>query len=208
MVRNEIANTVTHGIGLALSIAGVVLLLLLAISKGDARHIASFAVFGACLVATYAISTIYHSAKSRRRKLRLRMLDHCAIFLLIAGSYTPFMIVVVDNGFGRSLLALVWLMAIAGIAGKVFVTHKASRSSTLIYIAMGWLAVLVIVPLYKGLGWQGFLLLVAGGLAYTGGTYFFARDHRPYYHAIWHLFVLGGSALHFAAVALLLLPHV
>ena len=205
-VRNEIASAITHGVGLALSLAGMAVLMILAINKGDARHVASFTVFGACLIATYGISTVYHAAKSRRRKLRLRMLDHCAIFLLIAGSYTPFMMVTLDNGLGWILLCIVWAIAIAGILGKVFVSHKPSRGSTLIYVAMGWLSIFAVIPLYQGLGWQGFLLLLGGGLAYTAGTYFFHRDHRHYFHAVWHLFVLAGSSLHYAAIALFLIP--
>jgi hemolysin III len=205
-VRDEIANAVTHGIGFALSIAGLVLLLIWAIAKGDARHIVSFAIYGACLVVTYGISTLYHYARSRRHKFRLRMLDHCSIFLLIAGSCTPFMVVTLDSGSGWVLLGIVWAIAIIGILGKLFVSHKPSRRSTFMYIALGWLSILAVVPLYKGLGWQGFFLLLCGGLAYTGGTFFFNRDHRQYFHAVWHVFVLAGSGLHFAAVAVFLVP--
>ena len=205
-VRDEIANAVTHGIGFVLSLVGLALLLVFSIIKGDARHIASFTVYGACLVVTYGSSMLYHTEKSRRRKLRLRVLDHCAIFLLIAGSYTPFMVVALDSGFGWVLLGVVWALAIAGICRKLFVSARPSGRSTMVYVALGWFSVLAIVPLYKALGWQGFLLLVAGGLAYTAGTFFFHQDHRRYFHAIWHLFVLTGSGLHFAAVMLFLVP--
>ena len=205
-VRDEIANAVTHGVGLALSIAGLVLLLIWAIAMGDARHVVSFTVYGICLVTTYGVSTLYHSEKRKRRKYRLRMYDHCSIFLLIAGSYTPFMIVTLDSSMGWVLLGVVWAIAIIGIAGKLFVSHKASGRSTLVYVVLGWLSILAVVPLYNGLGWEGFFLLLCGGLAYTAGTFFFHRDHRQYFHAIWHVFVLAGSGFHFAAIALFLVP--
>ena len=206
-IHNEIANTLTHGAGFAMSLFGLVVLLYLAITHGGAMHIVSFAIYGACLVLSYLASTVYHATRSRRRKLRRRMWDHIAIYLLIAGSYTPFMLVGLNGGaWGWSLFGVVWGIAIAGIAMKVLVTHRPNRFSTTTYLMMGWLAVIAIKPLYDNLPTGAFVFLVLGGLAYTVGVYFFARDHKHMHHAVWHIFVVIGSVLHFLAIAFYLTP--
>lgn len=207
VIHNEIANTLTHGFGLLLSLVGFVILLYLAITRGGVTHIVSFAIYGTCLVLAYLASTCYHAARSHRRKMRLRMLDHCSIYLLIAGSYTPFLLVGLHGGsWGWSLFAIIWGIAILGIAVKVTVSHESGRLSTLSYLAMGWLALVAIKPLYENLVTGAFVFLVLGGISYTLGVYFFARDHKHLHHAVWHLFVLAGSVLHFLAVALFLTP--
>jgi hemolysin III len=206
-IQNEFANTLTHGVGLLLSLGGLVVLLYLAITRGGAMHIVSFAIYGTCLVLAYLASTFYHAARCRRRKLQLRMLDHCSIYLLIAGSYTPFLLVGLHGGvWGWSLFGVVWGIALVGIAMKIMVSHQSSRLSTWSYLAMGWIALVAIKPLYEQLVMGAFVFLVLGGVSYTVGVYFFARGHKHMHHAVWHLFVLGGSVLHFLAVAIYLSP--
>lgn len=206
-IHNEIANTLTHGVGLLLSLGGLVILLYLAITRGSTMHVVSFAIYGTCLVLAYLASTFYHAARCQRRKMQLRMLDHCSIYLLIAGSYTPFLLVGLDEGsWGWPLFGVVWGIALVGITMKVMVSHRSNRLSTWSYLAMGWIALVAIKPFYEQLVTGAFVFLVLGGITYTMGVYFFARDHKHMHHAIWHLFVLGGSVMHFLAVAIYLTP--
>ncbi len=204
--HDEAANTLTHLAGLVLSLLGLAILLWISIPEGDAWRIISASVYGVSLVSLYGVSTLYHFTGNPRKKLRLRFWDHCAIYLLIAGSYTPFVLVSLRGGWGWSIFGIVWAAAIAGILVKLCVSHRASRISTSLYLIMGWVAVLAIKPLWDALHLGGFILLVAGGLAYTAGTLFFALDHRRFFHAVWHLCVLSGSILHFLAVVLYVLP--
>lgn len=196
----ELANTITHGIGLALSIAGFVVLLVLAAVRGSPRHIVSCAVYGATLVCLYAASTLYHGIPSPRRKRALRIFDHCAIYLLIAGTYTPFLLVNLRGGWGWSLLGIVWGFAMAGIVFKFGFVDHFPFLSTVIYLLMGWLAVIALKPLLAAVPASGLLWLLAGGLLYTLGVVFYAWKRLPYNHVIWHLFVLAGSTCHYVAV--------
>ena len=202
-IVEEIANSLTHGAGLALSVLGFVVLLILAVRHGQALGVVSAVIYGGSLIALYGASTLYHASGSPRRKHALRLFDHSAIYLLIAGSYTPFLLMALPPAFGWTLFGLVWACAVAGILLKVLYTHRATRLSLFSYLFMGWLSVVAIKPLYDRLSTPCFWLLVAGGLSYTAGTWFFARDHRAFHHAVWHLFVLAGSACHFVAIALL-----
>jgi len=196
----ELANTVTHGIGLALSIAGFVVLLVLAAVRGSSRHIVSCAIYGATLVCLYAASTLYHGIPSPRRKRALRIFDHCAIYLLIAGTYTPFLLVNLRGGWGWSLLGIVWGFAMAGIVFKFRFVDHFPFLSTVIYLLMGWLAVIALKPLLAAVPASGLLWLLAGGLLYTLGVVFYGWKRLPYNHVIWHLFVLAGSTCHYVAV--------
>jgi len=196
----ELANTVTHGIGLALSIAGFVVLLVLAAVRGSSRHIVSCAIYGATLVCLYAASTFYHGIPSPRRKRALRIFDHCAIYLLIAGTYTPFLLVNLRGGWGWSLLGIVWGFAMAGIVFKFRFVDHFPFLSTVIYLLMGWLAVIALKPLLAAVPASGLLWLLAGGLLYTLGVVFYGWKRLPYNHVIWHLFVLAGSTCHYVAV--------
>lgn len=196
----ELANTITHGIGLALSIAGFVVLLVLAAVRGNPRHIVSCAIYGATLVCLYAASTLYHGIPSPRRKRALRIFDHCAIYLLIAGTYTPFLLVNLRGGWGWSLLGIVWGFAMAGIVFKFLFVDHFPFLSTVIYLLMGWLAVIALKPLLAAVPASGLLWLLAGGLLYTLGVVFYAWKRLPYNHVIWHLFVLAGSTCHYVAV--------
>lgn len=198
----EVANSLTHGFGLILSIAGFVFLLFLAVVKGDGWHIASSVIYGSSLVILYAASTIYHTATDPIKKKRLQVLDHCCIYLLIAGSYTPFMLIVLRDGFGFTLLAVVWTAAVIGIAMKLmFRSRFVSGIGIALYLVMGWLGLVAAPPLYNAMGATPLALVGAGGLSYTAGMIFFGWHSLRHNHAIFHIFVLAGSILHFIAVA-------
>lgn len=199
-VGEEIAHAVTHGVGLLLSIGGLVVLVVAASVRGDVWHVVGCAVFGVTLVLLYAASTLYHSIRHQRAKRVLRRLDWSAIFLLIAGSYTPLTLVSLRGGWGWTLLALVWGLAILGIVLQVTIPARVRRISLAIYLAMGWLAVIAVGPLVRSLHPEGLLLLFLGGMAYTLGLVFYGWRRLPYNHAIWHVFVLAGSACHFSCV--------
>jgi len=202
----EIAHAVTHGLGLVLSIAGVAVLVAAASVRGDAWHVVSCAVFGVTLVLLYAASTLYHGVHHPRAKRVLQQFDHAAIFLLIAGSYTPFALVTLRGGWGWTLLALVWGLAALGIALQIARRSRVRRPLVPIYLVMGWLALIAIGPLVRSLHPQGLVLLFLGGIAYTLGVVFFAWRRLPYNHAVWHLFVLAGSACHFICVLGYVIP--
>jgi hemolysin III len=199
-LAEELANSLTHGVGLVLSVAGLVVLLGLAALHGSALHIAACAVYGVTLVGLYAASTLYHSCREPRRKRVYRVADHCAIYLLIAGSYTPLTLISLPAGWGWSLFTVVWGLAVVGILYKLFLFGRYPRLSLALYLLMGWVAVFAIQPILTHVPPPGVLLLIAGGLLYTSGVWFYLRDHLPYRHAVWHLFVLGGSICHYFAV--------
>jgi hemolysin III len=202
----ELANGITHGIGLVLSIVGLAVLVFLSVMRGNAWHIAGCTTFGVSLVLLYTASTMYHSFRSARWKRILKTLDHTAIYLLIAGTYTPFTLVNLRGFWGWTLFTLVWSLSVFGILWKIFNVDRYQIISTLIYIAMGWLVVIAIKPLLLGIPLSGIAWLVAGGLFYTAGVIFFAANRIPYNHAIWHIFVLAGSICHYIAVMLYVLP--
>lgn len=198
----EFANTVTHGFGLALSVAGFLFLVILAVVKGDFWYIASSALYGLSLVTLYAASTFYHSAVSPTLKRRLQIVDHCCIYLLIAGTYTPFTLVVLREGIGGVLFFFVWAFAVLGILSKIIFGKRFKIASVLSYLVMGWIGVFAVEPLFAALGFAPVALVVAGGLAYTIGVVFFVWKSIRHHHAIWHVFVLLGSVFHFLAIAL------
>ncbi len=200
--REELANSLTHGTGAGLSVAGLVLLVIKSAHHGDAWQVVSTAIFGASLVLLYTASTLYHSLRGERLKQVLQKFDHAAIFLLIAGTYTPFVLVTLRGPWGWSLFGVVWGLAVAGVTLKFWLAGRFRLISTLIYLAMGWLVMVAIKPLVAALPAGGLQLLIAGGLCYTGGAVFYLWKRLPYHHAIWHLWVLGGSACHWAAVYL------
>ena len=202
----EIAHALTHGVGLVLSIAGAALLVAAASLRGDAWHVVGCAVFGTTLVLLYAASTLYHGAPIGRAKRLLQRLDHAAIFLLIAGTYTPFTLVSLRDGWGLALFALVWGIALVGIALVATIPQHMRRLSVALYLAMGWMVVIVLEPLARSVGSDGLTLLVLGGLSYSVGVVFYAWERMPYNHAVWHLFVLAGSACHFSCVLSYVVP--
>ena len=202
--REEAANVATHAAGLLASVVGMVVLVYLGVSRGEVLDVVSAGVYGATLVALYAASTLYHAFRRPEVKRVLRVLDHCAIYLLIAGTYTPFVLVGLGGGWGWTLFGLVWAMAVAGIVFKIFATGRFAVVSTAAYVAMGWMGVVAFKPLIDALPISAIAWLVLGGLAYTAGTLFYHRK-MPYSHALWHVFVLLGSACHFVAIALYVL---
>ena len=202
----EVANSLTHGVGAFLSVAGLATLVTLASLEGDPWRIVSFSIYGASLVALYWCSTLYHSFRSPRLKAIFRVFDHISIFLLIAGSYTPFALVEMRGPWGWSMFGVVWGLAFVGIALKIFYTGRYEGLSLGIYLAMGWVTMIAIKPLLAAIPMACFVWLAIGGLAYTLGVVFYAVERIPYGHAIWHVFVLVGSATHFVAVAVYVLP--
>jgi hemolysin III len=205
-VGEEIANSITHGLGVVLSIAGLATLASFASVFGTVMHIVSCSIYGASLILMYTASTLYHSIPLPRAKAVLRRLDHSAIFLLIAGTYTPFTLVTLQGLWGWTLCALVWTLALVGILMQKVLIRQKAFVTALPYVALGWLAVVGLEPLMNRIPVEGMLLLVAGGLAYTIGVLFFVWKRVPYNHAIWHLFVMAGSALHYFAVLLFVIP--
>ena len=203
----ELANTVTHGFGLLLSVAGFAALLLLAILQGGPMLIAASVVYGISLIVLYTASTVYHATTSPELKEKLRIVDHCCIYLLIAGSYTPFGIIIINGPFGLALLALIWAFAIAGITAKLMFQHRFPILSVGSYVVMGWLGVFAVQPMLETLGSEAVMLAVAGGVSYTLGVIFFAWPRIRHHHAIFHVFVLAGSIFHYAAVVAYVVPY-
>jgi len=203
----EIANAVTHGLGVVLAIAGLAVMTAFAALYGDAWHITACAIFGASLILCYATSTLYHSIQIEKVRRVLRTLDHSAIFLLIAGTYTPFMLVSLRGPWGWSLLVAIWALALAGIALRLLLRGRLHGLVVALYVLMGWVVVVALEPMLERVATGGLVLLGAGGLAYTGGVAFYKWRRLPYHHAIWHGFVLAGSTLHYFAVLLYVIPR-
>ena len=193
----EIANSVTHGIGAALSIAALVILVVFASRRGDAWQIVSFSIFGTTLFLLYLASTLYHSFTNQRVKQLFRIFDHSSIYLLIAGTNTPITLISMRGPWGWTLFGIIWAMAIGGIISKIFLMGKFKILSVLFYIAMGWLVVIAIKPMLQMIPNGLIIWLLIGGACYTFGVIFYAWKKLPYHHAIWHLFVLAGSISHF-----------
>jgi len=202
----EVANCITHGVGLVLSIAGLVALVVVACMYGGALQVVSGSVYGASLVILYTASTLYHGARSPRRKRLLQVVDHCGIYLLIAGTYTPFTLITLRGGWGWTLFGLVWGLALAGILFRVLFGDRYRPVAVASYVLLGWLCVIAVKPILATVPTGAILWVVAGGVAYTSGVAFFASERIPHGHAIWHLFVLGGSICHYMAVVLYVLP--
>jgi hemolysin III len=202
----EIANSITHGVGVIFSIAGLAVLTAFASVFGTVWHIVSCSIYGATQIILYTSSTLYHSIPQPRAKAILRLIDHSAIFLLIAGTYTPFLLVSLRGPWDWTLFVLVWGLALLGIALQTFLIRQRKLIATLPYIALGWVVVVAIKPLLSAVASDGLILLVAGGLAYTLGSVFYIWRRLPYHHAIWHVFVLAGSALHFFAILFYVIP--
>lgn len=204
--REEIANAITHGIGAALSVAALVLLIVFSSLEGTVWHVVSFTIYGSTMLLLYMSSTLVHSFKEGKAKDVFEFLDHSSIYLFIAGTYTPFLLVAIRGSLGWSLFGIIWGIAIFGCIFKAFFVKKFLFMSTVFYIAMGWLIVIAWNPLTAVVAPEGINLLVGGGLLYTLGTIFYVWRGFPFHHAIWHLFVLAGSVLHFFAVLFYLLP--
>lgn len=200
MAREEIANSISHGLGLALALVAVPMLVFSAMRAGDVRYLVGVSVFGATMVLLYLASTLYHSTTHEAAKYWFRLFDHTAIFLLIAGTYTPFALGVLRGPWGWSMLTAVWTLAIVGITLKIIARTRHSRISIVLYVLMGWLAVVATKPILELIPVPGILLILAGGIAYTGGLAFFAAHRIRYNHFIWHLCVIAGTVCHYFAV--------
>ncbi|MCQ6275157.1 hemolysin III family protein [Bacillus sp. V3B] len=193
-LKEEIANSITHGIGFLLSMPALVLLVVFAVQSGDPWRIVSFTIFGVTMILLYLSSTLLHSIQHPKVKYFFEILDHSAIYLLIAGTYTPFVLIPLRGGLGWTLFGIIWGLAILGVVFKFFFVKKFIILSTILYVIMGWLIVIGIKPLYEFLGNYGFSLLLIGGILYTVGSIFYMLQKTPYFHAVWHIFVLAGSS--------------
>ncbi len=196
----EIFNAVTHGVGTALALAALVILIILSSIYGTSWHMVSFIIYGSTLVILYLGSTLYHSITNIKAKRLFRKFDHMSIYLLIAGTYTPYCLTVLRGTVGWLILGLVWACAIVGIVIKSFSTGKKDKLSTLLYIIMGWVIIVAFKPLAQGMSTLGIVFLILGGLAYTFGTLFYMKDKLKFNHGLWHLFVIAGSIMHFFSV--------
>jgi len=201
---DEWLNTLTHFLGFLLAVGGVPVLITLAALEGTEREIVTFSIFGAALIFTYMSSTLYHYTQPSSLKRMLRRLDHLAIYLLIAGTYTPFVLVGLKGAWGWSLFGILWGLAAVGIVAKLGFLHRFDLLSTMAYVLMGWIGLVAIVPLVHDLPSPSLVLVLTGGVSYTIGAVFYALDSVRFNHAIWHLFCLGGSVLQFTAVFFLL----
>jgi hemolysin III len=204
--REEFASALTHGVGAAAALAGGAVLIALAALHGDGWQLTAAIVFGICLLLLYVASTLYHAISHPVAKTRLKVFDHCAIYLLIAGTYTPFTLIGLRGTLGWSRFAAIWTLALAGVVFKLFFTGRFKLLSTAIYVAMGWLVIVAIKPVMAALDEWTLGWLIAGGLFYTLGTVFYHRESIRYSHAIWHLFCIGGSVCHYVAVMAQVLP--
>lgn len=207
---DELLNSITHGIGVLLSIAGLVLLVVFASIRpyGDVWKIVSFSIYGASLINLYVASTLYHSYQNPRVKNFLNLFDHAAIYVLIAGTYTPFMLVSIRGPWGWSIFGVIWGLALAGVIFKLFFyKDKYRKVSTILYFLMGWIILIAIRPLILGVPTPGLLWLLAGCLIYSMGIPFYIKREKPFNHVIWHLFVLGGSITHFFTIMFYVLPE-
>jgi hemolysin III len=202
----ELFNGITHGAGMVLSIAALVLLIVFSSIYGSAGHIVSCTIFGVTLTLLYTASTLYHSAQKPQAKKVFKIFDHSCIYLLIAGTYTPFLLVTLRGALGWTMFGIIWFLAVSGVVLKVFFVHRFRIISTVAYVLMGWIIVIAIKPLTDSLPSGGLVWLIAGGMAYTLGVVFYAWKRLPFNHAIWHLFVLAGSTCHFIAVIFYVIP--
>lgn len=202
----EKLNIISHGVGIILGIIGLVFLVIHASVNGTASHIVSFSIYGASIIILYLASTLYHKATNLNLRKRLRIFDHAAIYVLIAGTYTPFALVTLKGAVGWTIFGLVWGFAIIGIILKLFYTGKFDKLSTLMYVFMGWLIIFAIKPLIENFSSEGLFWLIAGGIAYTIGAVLYSIQKLPLNHAIFHVFVLAGSIFHFVSVYSYVLP--
>ena len=204
--KEEKLNVISHGFGLILSVVALVLLVVYASLYGSSWHIVSFSIYGTSLIVLYSASTLYHYAKTPKLRHRLNIFDHASIYILIAGTYTPFTLVVLNGWVGWTIFGVSWGLALTGVILKLFFTGRFDKISTIAYVLMGWLIIFAIKPLILGLSIEGLLWLFAGGLAYTIGAILYSIKRMKYNHAIFHIFVLIGSFCHFIAVFFYVLP--
>lgn len=204
--KEEMANAITHGIAALLALVACILLVNKGLHSLTALQLTGLIIYGISMVILFLASTLYHSIQVEKTRTILKQLDHSAIYLLIAGTYTPFLMISLNNRPAYILLMVLWVLALVGIVFKIFFVHRFGKISLITYLLMGWLALFVIPDIYRALPRAGFDLLVAGGLCYTIGTLFYAAKRYPFTHAVWHLFVIGGAACHCIAIYYYVLP--
>ena len=202
----ELFHTLSHGLGIVLSIVGLAVLVVYANLNGDIWHIVSSSIYGATLILMYSASTLYHGITNARIKSILQQLDHAAIYLLIAGTYTPFLLVNLRHDWGWTLFAIIWLIAVVGVIFELTGYKPFKKVSLGLYLAMGWMIVFAINPMLEHVSSGGLMLLLGGGLAYSFGAIFYVKKRMPYHHVIWHLFVLLGSILHYLSILFFVIP--
>lgn len=203
-LQEEFANSITHGFGILFSIISISLLVTFSMLNGTAIHIVSCSIFGASILLLYTFSTLYHAFQEEKIKSWLRTFDHIGIYFLIAGTYTPFLLLAVGGLWGWIFFGIIWGLTLFGVVFKIFYTHRFKRASLILYLGMGWMAIFLIKPLLENLSLTVLTLIAAGGLSYTLGTIFYARPQQRFAHTIWHLFVLSGTILHFVAILFML----
>ena len=203
-IEEELANSLTHGFGILFSVVAISLLITFSVLEGSVLHIISSSFFGGAFLLMYTFSTLYHAIQHQKTKAILRIFDHISIYFLIAGTYTPFLILGIGGAMGWVMFGIVWGIALFGTVFKIFFTHRFPKLSLFLYLGMGWIAVFIAKPLYEELSATVLFLLIGGGLSYTLGTIFYTNHKTHYAHAIWHVFVLIGTITHFIAVMYLL----
>jgi hemolysin III len=199
-LQEELANSLTHGFGILFSVVAISLLVTFSVLNGTGIHVFSSSVFGSSILLLYTFSTLYHAIQSPKVKPLLRTFDHISIYFLIAGTYTPFLLIALGGLLGWIYFGIIWGLTFIGVVFKIFYTHRFAKLSLILYLGMGWLAVFFIQPLVQNLGLAELGLIGAGGIAYTLGIIFYTNKTMPFAHAIWHLFVLAGTILHFIAI--------
>jgi hemolysin III len=207
-LEEEFANSITHLIGVLFSIVAIALLITFSVLNGTAIHIVSCSLFGGSILLLYTFSTLYHAIQSPQIKPLLRTFDHVSIYFLIAGTYTPFLLMGIGGLTGWIYFGVIWMLALAGIVFKIFYTHRFRRLSLVLYLSMGWLAVFFIQPLIRNLDASELSLIASGGIAYTLGVIFYTNKSMRFSHAIWHLFVLAGTVLHFIAIMFMITSRI
>lgn len=206
-VAEEVANSVSHGLGMIFGIVGLVLLLDQAIdANADVLSITSLSIYGGSMILLYLASTLYHAIPFERAKRALKTFDHCAIYLLIAGTYTPFLLISLRTPLAITLMAVIWGLALVGIILKIVFVYRFKRLSLATYLTMGWLSLIAVYQLALSLSTGGLVLLAVGGVIYSLGVVFYVNKRLPYNHAIWHVFVLGGTVCHFLAIYYYVIP--
>ncbi len=199
-LKEEFANSISHGIGILFSVVAIALLVTFSVLEGTAIHIVSCSIFGGSILLLYTFSTLYHAIQQEEVKAWLRTLDHIGIYFLIAGTYTPFLLLSVGGTLGWLFFGIIWSLTAFGVIFKIYFTHRFKKASLILYLSMGWMAVFLIKPLLENLSITTLSLIAAGGLSYTLGTIFYTRPKMYFAHTIWHLFVLAGTILHFIAI--------
>lgn len=206
-LKEELVNSITHGIGAVLAVAGTAVAIVWAALYGSAAAVVSASIYGAMLILLYTMSTLYHAFTNEKVKSIFRIFDHCSIFLLIAGTYTPFTLVTLKGAFGWTIFGIIWGFTVLGVTLNAISIEKFKRFSMVCYIAMGWLIIIAIKPMAVAIGYNAMLLLVLGGVAYTIGAIFYKMKNVLYMHGVWHLFVLAGSILQYFSILFYVLPN-